>query len=179
MEMEELKRVLSNRGIDFSGWGTLGQSKPIEKLLEEINSRESALAEIGGFLIREVSAVFIAVTYGNKTLKEDRAEWKTGDRPPRVRVMRGGASVAGKMIRGEDPLAAAARELAEEIQVVVDCKRFTFNDRRSRRSESYSFPGLPTLFDETFLSLELTAQEHKEEGYREETDDKVTYFVWE
>lgn len=177
MILEELKDVLARGGVDFSEWGTLGQSKPLEKLLEEIHSGESLIAEDGGKVLRRVSAVYVKVTYRHLTLKEEKAVWRTGNRPPRIREIPG--SVAGKMIRGENPLTAAIRELGEEIQVFAAENRLELLDRKSRiTDQSYSFPGLSTEFDEYFLSIELLPTEFKYGGYVEESDDKTTYFVW-
>ncbi|MEN9337831.1 MAG: hypothetical protein RIQ41_145, partial [Candidatus Parcubacteria bacterium] len=124
----------------------------------------------------KLQAIFVHVTYGNKTLREDKAVWKSRARKPRVRVFEG--SVAGKVVRGEDLQSAAAREIGEELQLKVDPSRIVFNRQSLRTTNSYSFPGLVAVFDEAFLSLELRADEYKENGYVEETDDKITYFVW-
>lgn len=183
MIIEDFKLMLALRkGLDYSQWG-IGGSKTVEELLKEIDKKECRLAiihtpgETHREIVREVSVVYITVTFKGKVLVEKETIYKNG-REPRIRELRG--SVAGRMIWGEEPKFSAMREIKEELGLNVSparLKQVKTNDRPLYNSSSY--PGIKNQLTEHYFELELEEDEFKPDGYQEEAEDKTIYFVWE
>lgn len=103
-------------------------------------------------------------------LKEDRQVFKDG----RERRRELGRAVSEKM----KPRTAMIRGIQEELGIsskiiLID----TGTDEQKIASPSY--PGLESLYIRHKFRAELTDEQFNPDGYEEEQDDKMTYFIWE
>jgi len=175
MTLNELKHMLRRSHIHFSFWGTTSKTKPLKSLLKEIEERETILEETARGLIRYCSIVYIWVNHGDNVLAEEKSVWKDG-RPPRVRDLPG--SVSEKMKQDEHPLDAAVRGIKEELGLIIAANRFAFGGKTNSEEDSSSYPGLITNSTKYSFSFELTDKEYNPDGYIEDSEDKITYFIW-
>lgn len=174
----ELKKRLTDSGIDISQWGK-GESKTIEHLGKEIAEGETVLENEEGGLIRKVSIVGIKILYVSKygkkyRLKEDRQIFSDG----RERRRSFGHAVSEKIKIGESPELAVVRGVKEELGIdgVINPKKL-WEDTKACSSPSY--PGLISQYTRYEFELTLDDSQFKPEGYIEEQERLNTYFIWE
>lgn len=182
MNLKELEDLLSANSIDISQYGQ-GKAKTLENLLQEIKDGETVLVKEGHVLVREVNVLSIDVfcRYDGKQyrLKEDRQEFTDGREARRRSDYLTDGAVSEKILPGEDLIDAVRRALAEELQ--VSSFQFLKNPSKTGVKErtSPSYPDLLSRYANYSSCVELHRNEFKHEGYVEEQDDKVTYFLWE
>ncbi len=175
---QHLWAYLSSWRIPITLWGS-GSSKTFEHLRREILLGEAVLVEDGNVLVRELRLVRIAVfhnTNEGKTLQlcEEKQVFKNG----RVRT-RGFKHIGEKMKSCEQASFAARRALSEELGIVDDVVLTDHSVSKLPQEDSKSYPGLPTrIVAESFVTF-IPEHLYKPEGYKEEQEDKTTYFVWQ
>ncbi|GIW62422.1 MAG: hypothetical protein KatS3mg091_837 [Patescibacteria group bacterium] len=174
-----LRQQLESAGIDVSEWGK-GQAKTLAHLQKEIESGETVLVKgEQGELLRRVlvcgADIFYISPDGKKyRLKEYKQVFKDG----RERRRNLGQAVSEKMKPGEDPENAMIRGVREELGIEGEISLVETGVEEQLLS-SPSYPGLQSQYIRHIFEITLNDQQFKPEGYLEEQDDKITYFVWE
>lgn len=153
------------------------KAKSLEQLATELKRGECRLVEHPhGQLVRQVEVVQVLLWIrrdGERLyLREDRQELANGE----IRRRNLDASLAEKMVTGEDPLDAAKRALAEELGVACD---FGLGAPKlsSTAATSPSYPGLQSLYRLHRFEAELPAW-HVRSHYVEVQSDKTNYWTW-
>jgi hypothetical protein len=67
----------------------------------------------------------------------------------------------------------------EEELKITDVEQFTYKGNVQTTRPSNSYPGLISIHDVHEVRVELGAGSFDPNGYKEEQEDKTTYFVWE
>jgi hypothetical protein len=179
--MEKLQTLLIQCGAPLEMWG-LGKAKTVEHLLKEVEDGESVLSvSENGELVRTVSSVWLDVFAvdrdgGRWYLREDRQVFNDEERRERRREL--STSLGEKMMPGEDVEEAVYRALEEELKI-TDVEQFTYKGNVQTTRPSNSYPGLISIHDVHEVRVELGAGSFDPNGYKEEQEDKTTYFVWE
>tara|TARA_B100000745_G_scaffold254553_1_gene176986 strand:+ start:311 stop:862 length:552 start_codon:yes stop_codon:yes gene_type:complete len=178
MDLEQLKKLLADHGVDISAFG-IGKAKTLANLLEEVNSGETQLEVAEGILVRSVGVVSIDVYCRvgavRMRLTEDRQEFLDGRVRKRDYLY---GAVSEKMNPGEEVTNAIGRGLAEELKV----SNFSVENLTEpiiTSLESPSYPGLQSKYTTYEVSVNLDVSDYRPEGYVEEQGDKSTFFVWE
>ena len=174
----ELADLLSRHGIDPAVFGT-GEAKTLQQLLAEVENGEARLVEEDGTVVRHLTTlnvdVYADVEGGRRRLLEVEQCFKDGR--GRQRAEQVPASLAEKMKRGEAPEAALRRAMAEELMITKFQAFSAFRDDGVKDGMSQSFPGLRTRNRIIKVDVLIDPAEYKEK-YREDQDDKTTYFGW-
>lgn len=201
ISLTQLETKLSMAGIDFSGWGHIQGSKPIGKLLREINEGDCSLTfDAKGNLVRQVEQVGVFVFARDDEgqllrLREDRQEFTDGR--VRSRDMQG-VSYREKVIASQEGFnRAAVRGMREELPDIysvyaqrdpgmlsnpllgIDSFRPPRILVEGENNYVPSYPGLPNRSYEQRYALIIDQEAYKPEGYVTEEEDKTTYFLWE
>lgn len=202
--LESLKKELDTAGYDhpipYEQWGSIPGSKPLEKLLKELQEGDSGLSRtIEGKLVRIVEQVGAFVFAQNERgevflLKEDRQEFT--DRPPKVRSLEGISFREKANIRTEGSNVAIWRGFEEELPEIYAAheKKGPFDLQYpllrvdSARPPQMvddvpgyipSYPGLPNQSFEYRYTFLISPEAYKPEGYSVVEGNRTTYFVWE
>jgi hypothetical protein len=138
---------LNENDIDTSNWG-IGGSKTAVDLWHEIQNGESTLH--GRPPERVVRVVQIIIQQEGKLLKEIEQEMRDG------RVRRRDLLPSDKMQPGETPEDSVYRCLLEEMGVTKD-QVFSLKERerKQKKRESPSYPGIMTRYDFFILEAEI------------------------
>jgi hypothetical protein len=167
----------SNR-VDTDQWGS-GKAKTTKHLIEEINKGESVLVmNKDDQLTRCLKVVSAMVYFTDKdgikyTLKEQKQIFKDGRIRTRINI----GSVSEKMKPGEDASVAIVRGIYEELGIQGDITLFAMGET-TKSACSDSFPTLLTEYITYHFEVHLTEEQFNIDGYLEEQEDKITYFVW-
>lgn len=198
--LQGLTAMLDRHGINHKLWGITPGSKPIGKLLKELQDGDSRLVNTPeGKLIREVEQVGVFVFAGDLdgnfyVLKEDRQEFADGR--VRKRGMEGVSFREKLNLTTEGFNAALERGMEEELPEIykhVGKSMFTSLSNQVLRVDSYrppvileesadykpSFPGLPNRSMEYRYTILIPHSAFKLSGYVTAEKDKKTFFVWE
>lgn len=172
IQIQELKKQLTDSGIDISLWGT-GTYLAVENLFEELEKGDCRLIKTGEKIMREVRSVGARVFYKNYVLVEDKQVFNDG----RIRVRNNGYAVSEKLMDDEDPLDGMVRGIREELGLKGDLDlRIRCGEMKSLNSPSY--PGLETQYTILEYDLVLTDDQFDPDGYIDVGDNMTTYFVW-
>lgn len=176
--LEDLAALLVSSGVDISLWG-MGEAKSLQDLYEELSSGETELSRLeNGKLYRRVRVCGLEVFYveGDNLLrlKEKYQMFKDGRRRERNLP----CSLAEKVVAGESFLEAAGRGLKEELGLIIDPNRLSYQGVNIESRESKSYPGLNTRYVFAVFELFLNPNDYKPE-YVEDDGKKITYFGWE
>lgn len=173
--MQELMTRLAAHGIDLARFGR-GEAKSIAHLFAELESGEAELIDRGGQLVRRVTVlnidVFADIDGRRLRLVEDRQVFDDGR--PRRRDL--SSSVSEKLHKDENRETAVVRALAEELGIRHFTRVSAFTDTATAR-ESLSFPGILSEFAVHHVAVLIDPDEFRED-YREDQQDKSTWFVW-
>lgn len=148
--LEEFKSFLENRlGKTVNTWGNIKDTKPPEKLLEEIKVRDCFLVQEKGVLKRRTVAAFMDVVYENAgiTYQMFESKWKYGTGR--------GIGFAEKVNPDDiNNISTILRKLwNEEVEpsfsnspLTLDCNEVHELDDYpiEKEADSHSYPGLPT-----------------------------------
>ncbi len=173
-----LYAYLRSFDVPTTTWGR-GSAKTFDHLHREIMAGEAFLVEDGKILVREIRLVKVAVFYNTRDGKvlqlcEEKQVFKNG----RVRI-RGFKYIGEKMKPGEHSGLAALRAIAEELGVVEGITLLDHKTSSPSPEFSKSYPGLMTRIVEESFTVFMPHNLYKPEGYKEEQEDKTTYFVWQ
>ncbi len=200
LNLAGLTATLEAAGIDHKLWGVTSGSKPVEKLLKELQTGDSRLVHDNeGRLIREVEQVGVFVFAGDMNgnffiLKEDKQVLADGR--VKKRGMEGVSFREKLNITKEGFNTAFERGLAEELpEIYAKVSKGLWTDLNNYpiRVDSYrppvilqeagdykpSFPGLPNRSMEYRYTFFIPTSAFKPEGYQTKEKDKTTFFVWE
>lgn len=176
MNLEDLKKLLSEYGVKYHLWGT-GESKTLQNLLDEINSGEATLVVSGNKLLWVTVCAGVLVTYREYTLIEDRQEFVRGDVRRRKSY---GMSINEKLKPCENHATGAIRAIREELGIeLTPIDILTYRGPQEiGPAPSQSYPGLLSRFTRYEYLWEMPQGFYKPEGYTEVQSDKTTYFLW-
>ncbi|MDO8495093.1 MAG: hypothetical protein Q7S32_01010 [bacterium] len=167
---------LRNFNISVETWGQ-GSAKTVGHLLKEIEQGEMALVPLGKELVRQVEIASVDVYFqdGNDRyrLVEDRQEFKDG----RVRRRSPRGSLSEKMKSGENSSEVAKRAVVEELGIESEVQ-VSEGEIIEELEDSLSYPGLKAQYVLHVFSVELDQDQFSADGYREDQEDKTTYFIW-
>ena len=184
--VDSLREFLNSHGVGTTIWGT-GITKPIEKLLEEINEGEYELILNDNKIERVVNCCSIDIYY--KT--DDGEIWKLREKkqimfsgeiknPGEIKNLSHTESVRGKNKKNEDPEEAIKREMQEEIGVsVIGYEKLRFIETTNHEGMPTTFPGLFSRYTQNHFETYLHKEYFKPEGYIENQPYKKIYFEWE
>lgn len=144
-DLEQLKKLLWEEGIDTSQWSHQKGNKTVEDLWREISMGESYLKLVEGKLTRllRVSAVEVIFTLGKRRfqLVEDKQIFLNSGI-----VRQRDLNVITEKIRGrENPLSAAYRGLMEEVNLQLTAP-LNFLGETYWQKISPSYPHLSSLY---------------------------------
>ena len=180
----QLREYLIQSGIPLEKWN-IESAKSLEDLFREISRGETTLSTNTSGLVRSTSVVRIDVYYKDDhhvlwRLKEDKQVFRDGRERSRPRK----SAIAEKCLRNEDPLAAAARALSEELAIHRPLT-LTPEGQHQETRVSRSYPGLLSQYTVYSYRVTLDACDYQEQGYTENGDggdikcsSLTTYFVW-
>ncbi len=175
---QKLFMLLASHGIDATAWGQ-GPTKTVRHLLGEVLAGECRLAENDSSLTRELHIVDVNVYRDGprgerKRLIETKQVFSNGK--IRERASDGRGSISEKIMRDEEPLAAAARALKEELHIEGHLAILPEGTAEENK-ESTSYPGLVSRYVKHRFSVVLPPESVREQ-YEEAQKDKTTYFNW-
>lgn len=170
MQLPELRDLLSLFKISLELWGR-DQAKTVEDLLAEISLGECYLKVDSEGLWRVTERVQISISSSrraNHCLIESMQILPDGRSRPRWKLP------SGKLRRGETPLAAMQREVAEELNLFS--LPMTFMGKELKDWQSKAYPGLKGLctihtfkavLEDSPLLLKETFEFVQEDGTRQ------------
>lgn len=176
MDLDSLKKQLSENGIDYSSWGKAA-TKTVENLLDEIKRGETTFTKFEGRLLRQVTGIGAHIYFknGKKLLKlrEEKQVFPDGS----IRVRDFARSVGGKIKFGENEFNALKREIKEELGIDgnYEIKKIGENNYLLN---SPSYPGLLTRSITYMFEVYLLPEQFNEAGYTEKDNGIISYFIW-
>lgn len=174
----ELVALLERHQIPLEKWGK-EEAKSVAHLAREIENGEVRL-QVTKYGLTKSSRVVVLKVYhrspeGLFFLREDRQEFKNG----RIRRRPFNTSLSEKLKRGETALRGAKRALEEELGIKGDLILTPLKTERIEPHLSFSYPGLFTKWARHVYEVYLPTEFFIPTGYKEEQEDKTTYFLWE
>lgn len=168
----ELTGFLEDYGVPVHEFGT-GKAKTLEQLLEEVNSGETRLLHDDTVLIRYFLSSIVEVYHEEYKLHEDRQEFTDG------RVRRRGFDFLAEKMSAEDdsPDDAALRCMKEEMDI-HDIVPVYNRHNPMLNADSMSYPGILTIADLFYYTVELPDKYYNADGYVEEQSSKTNYYQW-
>lgn len=175
---DDLRALLEQHGIPVSDWGR-GNAKTLKHLMKEIAAGETRLAVEDGRLVRLTGVVDVDIFYKGPDgrilhLREDRQEFRDG----RTRRRDQKFSLLEKVMPGEEVIVAAERAVREELGLKGEVN-LEYLGSDDPLIESPSYPGLASKYHIDYCRVFISNDQHRPEGYKEEQQDKTTFFVWE
>ncbi len=174
-------QLLKKHSIPIHLWDK-GEAKTVDRLVAEIIEGDSVLQVFNGELVRKLRCVDVEVThnYLGQELRLKEAKQVFPDGRERHRDYYG---VSEKIVLGEDLFKGTQRALQEELSISKEITEkelgITFVDELFEQLTSQSYPGLTTHYTVYKMKAELPPSEFNPEGYIEEAENLITYFVWE
>jgi len=169
--------LLNFNGIEIERWGT-GNAKTLKHLIKEINNNECVLEEDENSMLVRLLKVATAKIYfetneAKYVLKEEKQVFKDG----RTRIRTNVSSLTEKMEANEKPKDSIIRGVKEELGIQGELK-ITTHETTSETIYSESYPTLLSQYEIHSFNVYLTEEQFNMNGYKEEQEDKTTYFVW-
>lgn len=175
---EDLVALLTSKELDVAAFGK-GPTKTMDQLYSELQAGECVLEVLpDGRLLRLVRVVrvlvCVRVLFKTKVLVERRQRLQNGAWRDRNMIL------AGKCGAGEAPLAAAQREMAEELGTGFPAVRWhekPVEDYVDKPKPSSSYPGLMSTYATTVFRCDLEDQSARDLaargafGFRVDGDD--------
>jgi hypothetical protein len=178
--MYNLKKFLTEHGVDWSTWGQ-GASREIEHLFQELEEDASELLPTpDGQLIRRNKGVRLTIycfVDGQRyRLYEDKQVFADG----RERQRDQSFSLGEKCRRHENIFATAFRAIKEELDIWNDEGIILYNHTQTTTPlhDSQSYPGLQSQFIVDSFDVQMPPRLFKPEGYVEKQREKTSYFIW-
>jgi hypothetical protein len=173
--------LLKFNGVEVERWGT-GKAKTIRHLIKELNSGETVFNEDDSSrLVRCLSVASAVIYYEDEDneklykLKETKQEFKDG----RVKVRENVSSVSEKMNPCENPTDAILRGISEELNIKnVNTISVINMGGTTETLYSESYPTLLSQYNMYKFLVYLNKDQFCIDGYKEEQEDKTTYFNW-
>ena len=199
VSMKELVEFLTENGVNHSDFGK-GRYKTIEKLLQEVNSRETILKtkflltrkdsnEQEVPLVKKVVMSFSFLNFDvfycheglNLHLYEEKQVFTDGRERSRKDSL--GCSLAEKFSFKESIVDGIMRGIREELQLHISESQTEFVKERSgvlHELPSHNYPDM-LLWNCVYYGYNLYLQKYQfnKDGYQEFQEDKTTYFKWE
>ena len=164
--IEFLKKVLP---IDQYG---IGQAKPFEKLIKEIESGETQIIFENNNPIRIIQTARVYVYCKGKQLVEAKQIINGNER------FRNFKSVSEKFKLDESAINAAVRGIKEELGIIIRDSDLVSLENVKDGKESPSYPGLLTRYDFYDFRWDMPEKYFKPEGYIAYEENATTYFEW-
>lgn len=170
-----VEKLLKKFGVSTETWG-IGEAKTLVDLKSEIESGETILIETWNGLVRKTTVLYIDVHCFGFLLQEHKQIFADG----RIRRRKLAGSLAEKLKDGESSdIFAVQRAIEEELGIPSrGIKQVHFLRIWSEVIDSPSYPGLQAQFVNYKVSVDISKDFFRCDGYREVQPDKTTYFVW-
>ena len=191
-QIAALKQQLANAGLPVDTWTGEQGTKTVGDLFNEVEAGETNLVPQGtGELLRVVQVAVADIYYADPEtgtryrLRED-CQVSRVDGSIKKRELLG--AMSEKMKSEEGITAAVLRGIAEEILNIDpeglsddDDGGFTISSGEEvvdeRNTETY--PGLRSQYRMVVVTVEMPSGHFRPEGYMEEQETKIIYFVWD
>ncbi len=187
-DISKLTSLLEGYGVPVYKWGKSGH-KSVNKLFDDVQEGIVNLLVDGDKLYREIHSVVLNIFFELETnntplrlkLREVMEVFKDKngkiDSSTIIKQQAKGSLAKKYTIGKETPEKAAVNVLKKELNLT---KNTGFINKREYQAttESFTFPGLQTIYNIVEFDLYFTSIEFRPEGYCEENDDKITVFEW-
>ena len=172
---DTLAEWLTARGLNVSEWGS-GTAKPVKKLFEEVQQRESELVIENGRVLRCLCVAKMRIHRPDSSQFLVEAKQVLADGRERVR----GDVPGEKMFAGEDPLEAAVRGCREELGARMTCEptEIALLHKTVEVKPSASYPNLMSRY--SFYEVQLCIGSLPARGFEtvEVQGEKQVRHVW-
>ena len=171
--IETLKILLERFGINPHNFN---QGKTLDDLWREIEAGESVIRMNVTLEVSVAKAVIRYTPTQGPVLYLHEAYERFTNGQGRERKL--GFSMAEKFKTGEMPFDAIVRGIEEELGIKVPQDHLHFSWIDVDAKDSTSYPGLQASYKSFWYTARLTDEQFKPDGYREETERKLTVFEW-